>query len=134
VPKPKLYRSPDLPNRWIGEDQDGALVHWPAESGGWQRRTPYTGGKRQLEEVEPSLARGSGWPGGGRGPAPRSPSGAATKTIGIRATPDERAKWERAATLRECGLTVWARDELNAAADRTIDELGATRSRPKGKP
>ena len=134
MPKPKLYRSPDLPDRWIGEDQDGALVHWPAEHGGWHRRTPYTGGKRQLEEVLPQLARGSGWPAAGRGPAPRSSSGAATKMMGIRVTPDERAKWERAAELRERGLTVWARDELNIAADRTIEEASATRPRSKGKP
>ena len=128
--KPKLYRSPDLPDRWIGEDQDGALVHWPAERGGWTRRTPYTGGKRQLEECETTLGRGSGWPGGGRGPAPRSSSGASNKTIGIRVTAEERAKWERVANLCDKGLTVWARDELNEVADRM---LKASASRPRSK-
>jgi hypothetical protein len=54
--------------------------------------------------------------------------------VGIRATPEERAKWERAADLRERVLAVWARDELNAAADRTIEELSGPRPRSKSKP
>src|SRR5436190_12614430 len=93
----RLYRSQDLPGRWIGEDQDGALVHWPAERGGWARRTPYTGGKRQLEECEPALARGTGWPGGGRARRPRAPSGKLSKPVTIRASDDEREAWEQAA-------------------------------------
>lgn len=125
----KLYRTPDLPARWVGEDQDGALVHWPAEDGGWQRRTPYTGPRRSLEEVAPPLARGSGWPGAGRGRAPRSASGIPSKTIGLRVTEEERAQWQRAADIRERNVTAWARDELNAAAERTIAEV----AKPRGK-
>lgn len=93
---------------------------WPAERGGWAKRTVYTGGKRQLEEVPPAMARGTGWPGGGRGPAPRA--GVAAKTIGLRATDDERARWQRAADMRETNLAGWARDTLNAEADRTLGE------------
>lgn len=121
----RLYRSPDLPGRWIGEDQDGALVHWPVERGGWARRTPYTGGKRQLEECEPALARGTGWPGGGRARRPRAASGKLSKPITIRASDDEREAWELAAEDLELTLSDWCRGELNAAA---------ARPRRKGKP
>jgi hypothetical protein len=133
----KLYRSPDLPGRWIGEDQDGALVHWPIERGGWNRRTPYTGGKRQLEEVAPALARGTGWPGGGRGRRPLR--GAPSKPVTIRATDDERAAWDRAAERRDRTLSDWCRDTLNAAAaaeaaGAAAPAAGAPRQRPKSKP
>jgi hypothetical protein len=133
----KLYRSPDLPGRWIGEDQDGALVHWPIERGGWNRRTPYTGGKRQLEEVAPALARGTGWPGGGRGRRPLR--GAPCKPVTIRATDDERAAWDRAAERRDRTLSDWCRDTLNAAAaaeaaGAAAPAAGAPRQRPKSKP
>jgi hypothetical protein len=111
----RLYRSRDNPDHWIGEDQHGALMLWPAEPGGWAKRTAYTGGKRQLEEVEPALARGSGWPGGGRTRKPRAASGEpSTRSIGVRATPGERAAWESAAGERK--LSDWIRDTLNAAA------------------
>ena len=53
--------------------------------------------------------------------------------IGIRATKEERAVWERAADVREQSLTGWARDELNVAAARTLDEHNA-RPRSKSKP
>lgn len=112
----RLYRSREMPNRWIGEDQDGALVHWPAEPGGWHRRTPYTGGKRQLEECEPALARGTGWPGAGRGRPPRQ--GTAATTFGVRATSAEIGKWKERAKEEQKRPSVWARDELNAAAVR----------------
>jgi len=130
----KLYRSPAMPNHWIGEDKLGGLVQWPAERGGWEQRTPYTGPKRQLEEVPPAMARGTGWPGGGRGPAPRAASGVPSKTIGLRVTDDERTKWQRAADVHEQSLAGWARDELNSAADRTLSEADAARPRSKGKP
>lgn len=89
-------------------------MHWPAEQNGWQRRTPYTGSKRGLEEVEAAMARGSGWPGGGRGPAPRVSSPA--KTFGIRSSEAEIAAWTARAELEGKKPTVWARDLLNADA------------------
>jgi hypothetical protein len=112
----KLYKSAEYPGQWIGTDAEGALVRWPAERGGWQRRTPYTGGKRQLEEVSSVLARGSGWPGGGTGRPPRQ--GASTRMFGIRATDDEIATWTQRADEEHKRPTVWARDTLNTEAGR----------------
>jgi hypothetical protein len=112
----RLFRSPDLPGRWIGEDKHGGLVHWPAEPGGWAQRTPYTGPKRALEEVEPVLARGTGWPGAGRGRPRRHPS--PVKTFGIRSTVEEISEWTECAKEERKQPSVWARDELNAAAKR----------------
>ena len=123
-----------MPNHWIGEDQLGGLVQWPMERKGWALRTPYTGPKRQLEEVPTAMARGSGWPGGGRGPAPRAASGVPSKTIGLRVADDERARWQRAADVKEQTLAAWTRDELNAAADRVLGEADTARPRSKGKP
>lgn len=114
----KLYRSEAMPDRWIGEDQDGALVHWPKEAGGWERRTPYTGPKRGLQEVIAILARGTGWPGGGRGPAPRSDQ-PSNRRITLRATDAEADAWEERAGAEGKGVTVWARDELNAVVKRS---------------
>lgn len=131
----KLYRSPEYPNQWIGTDAEGALVRWPMETNGWLKRTPYTGGKRQLEEVSPALARGTRWPGGGRAPRPRDPAGMPSDAqVGIRATQEERATWQRAAEVRDQALAAWARDELNAAAARTLAELADSPSRSKPKP
>jgi hypothetical protein len=127
----KLYRSKDHPGHLIGEDEHGVFMIWPAQPKGWTKRTGYSGAKRQLEEVDPALARGTGWPFGPVGRRPRN--GEASSTLGIRVTSSERAKWQRAADKRERGLTVWARDELNAAADRTLDEDSA-RPRSKSKP
>jgi hypothetical protein len=122
----KLYKSKELPDQWIGEDKHGALMTWPAEPGGWAKRTAYTGTKRQLEELEPALARGSGWPGAGRAPKPRAASGeASTRQLAIRATPEEIEAWERRASEEDKRTSVWARDELNAAL---------ARPRPKSKP
>ena len=112
----KLYRSREMPGRWIGEDGHGALVHWPAEPRGWAKRTPYKGGKRGLEEVDPRLARGTGWPGGGTGRPPRQ--GAPARTFGIRASAEEVEVWKQRAKEEHKRPTVWARDELNAAAAR----------------
>jgi hypothetical protein len=123
----KLYRSRDMPDHWIGHDKLGGLVCWPKQRGGWAQRTPYTGGKRQLEEVDPSLARGTGWPGGGRGPAPRS--GAPRKSLTIRVTGAERTAWESAAREREQILSDWIRETCNAAAPQPDP-----RPRSKGKP
>lgn len=36
---------------------------WPAEKRGWSRHTAYVGPRRAMEEVEPALARGTGWAG-----------------------------------------------------------------------
>jgi hypothetical protein len=130
----KLYRSPEYPGQWVGTDAEGALVRWPMEPGGWAKRTPFTGAKRQLEEVLPALARGTRWPGAGRSRRPRDPTGKPSDAqIGIRATQDERAMWERAADAREQSLTAWARNELTAAATRTLAELADSRSRSKAK-
>ena len=129
--KPKLFRSKEHPGHWIGEDEHGVLMLWPAKPKGWAKRTGYAGSKRQLEEVEPELARGTGWPFGPVGRRPRE--GEASSTLGIRVTTSERGKWQRAADVREQALTVWARGELNAAADRTLGEAEA-RPRSKGKP
>jgi hypothetical protein len=127
----KLYRSKDHPDHLIGHDEHGVLMIWPARRRGWLKRTGYNGSKRQLEEVDPKLSRGTGWPFGPVGRRPRD--GEASTTLGIRVTSSERAKWQRAADKRERGLTVWARDELNAAADRTLDE-DSSRPRSKSKP
>ena len=113
----KLYKSAEYPGQWIGTDAEGALVRWPAERGGWQRRTPYTGPKRSLEEVELALARGSGWPGGGTGRPLRH--GAATRMFGIRATDDEIASWMERAGDEHKRPAVWARDTLNAEVMRS---------------
>lgn len=128
----KLYRSKDHPGHWIGEDEHGVFMVWPAKPKGWTKRTGYSGSKRQLEEVDSTLARGTGWPFGPVGRRPRN--GEASSTLGIRVTSSERAKWQRAADKRESGLTVWARGELNAAADRTLDEDNGSRPRAKSKP
>ena len=125
----RLYRSKEHPGHWIGEDEHGVLMVWPARPRGWAKRTGYVGTKRQLEEIEPALARGTGWPFGGRGPKSRSPSGAVSKMIGMRVTNEERAAWERAAGERR--LSDWMRDTLNDAAATTPP---ARTSRSKGKP
>ena len=122
----KLYKSKEVPGQWIGEDKHGALMTWPAEPSGWARRTAYAGAKRLLEEVEPALARGSGWPGAGRAPKPRAASGeASTRRLGIRATPTEYKAWEHRADEEAKRLSDWARDTLN---------MEVARPRSKGKP
>ena len=121
----RLYRSKEHPGHWIGEDAHGALMIWPAEPRGWTKRTHYDGGKRQLEEVEPALARGTGWPGGGKGRRPKR--GAPAKGLTIRVTDGERAEWERAAEDNEKGLSDWVRDTCNR-------EAAAPRPRSKIKP
>ena len=131
----KLYRSAEYPNHWIGTDAEGALVRWPMEPNGWAKRTPYSGGKRQLEEVVPALARGTRWPGAGRAPRLRDPTGKPSDAqLGVRATQDEYDTWRRASEAREQTLASWARNELNAAATRTLDEISGSRPRSKGKP
>ncbi|HWO17722.1 MAG TPA: hypothetical protein VNO30_03065 [Kofleriaceae bacterium] len=78
-----------------------------------------SGSWRSSEELEPALARGSGWPGAGRAPKPRAASGeASTRQLAIRATSEELAAWERRASEENKRTSVWARDELNAALAR----------------
>lgn len=125
----RLYRSEEHPDHWIGEDELGVLMLWPARPRGWAKRVGYTGGKRQLQEVEPALARGSGWPFGGRGPKARSPSGVVSKTLGLRVTTEERAAWEKAAGERK--LADWMRDTLNAAAAAAASPPAKSRSKSK---
>jgi len=122
----RLYRSKDHPGHWVGEDAHGALMLWPATPRGWLKRTSYAGSKRQLDEVEPALARGTGWPGGGTGRRPAR--GELSKPLTIRVTDRERGAWERAAKERDRGLSDWIRDTCNAAAG---DDA---RPRSKGKP
>ena len=122
-----LYRHKDHPGHWIAEDH-GALMIWPAEPKGWTRRHAYTGSKRGFEEVPPAMARGTGWPGAGRGPAPRA--GVAAGTTGLRATDAERARWKQAADKRGQPFASWARDMLNSEADRVLGP-GDVKPRPK---
>lgn len=115
----KLYRSKDFPDAWIGQDVEGSLVRWPAEPQGWLRRTPYWGKKQVLEEVEPALARGTGWPGAGRAPKRRDPTGKPSSAmIGIKCTTDERDAWARRADDEGKAISGWARDTLNAEVAR----------------
>ena len=127
----KLYRSKAHADHWVGEDRHGALLLFPAKSRGWASRTPFTGSRLDLEEVSPVLARGTKWPGaiGGR---PRHPSGKPTRTVGIRATDDEREAWQRAAEASEISLTEWARQSLNQVAAKATVK-GARSKRSKGK-
>ena len=124
----RLYRSKEHPTHWIGEDEHAALVIWPAAPRGWTKRTPYTGARRALEEVPAALARGSGWPGGGRGPAPRA-GGAASRKRGIRVADHEWAAWEHAAEIAGRTVSDWIRDTCNTTA-----AAAAGSGRGKGKP
>src|SRR4051812_47555584 len=109
----RLYRSREVPDHWIGEDKHGALMVWPAVSNGWLQRTAYTGGKRQLEEVEPALARGTRWPGAGRARKPRSAGGeVSARRLTLRATDAEVDSWEHRANEEDKAPSVWARDTL----------------------
>ena len=123
----QLYRSRDLPGCWIGTDKTGALMMWPAEKRGWTKRTAYTGPKRALERVEPALARGTGWTGGGRAHHPRSATGRPSKPVAIRATEEEREAWEGAAKHLKLTLSEWCRGELNEAVVRV---MGSEAARP----
>lgn len=120
----KLFRSPEMPGHWIGQDRAGGMVVWPIEPGGWSKRTPYTGPRRPLQEVSPAEARGTGWPGAGGGRPPRA-GGKPGKLVGIRASDEERSAWAAEADAEDKALSEWARDELNAAAERRRRERGS---------
>lgn len=119
----RLYRSKEHPDHWIGEDEHGALMRWPAQRRGWLKRTGYPGSRRALEEVEPSLARGTGWPFGPHGRPPLR--GETSKPLTVRITDTERGAWQRAADKRKQALGEWIRDTCNTAA--------ADDARPPGK-
>ena len=61
----RLYTDePDrAPTHWIGEDEDGTLWEWPAETAGWESRRPYTRDPGRLVEAPASMAVGTDWPG-----------------------------------------------------------------------
>jgi hypothetical protein len=120
----RLYRSQEHPDHWIGEDEHGVLMLWSARPRGWVRRTGYLGARRQLEEVEPALARG----------AVRRPrtEGEVPERRGEqddRLTNEERAAWEKAAGDRK--LSDWMRDTLNAAAAAATPPARTSRSKAK---
>jgi len=121
----RLFRSKEHPDHWIGEDAHGVLMIWPVRPRGWMKRNGYAGSKRVLEEIDPALARGTGWPGtrGGRRPLRGAPS----KPLTLRVTDAERAAWQRAAGERK--ISDWIRDTCNAAAP--IAEITRPRSKPK---
>jgi hypothetical protein len=111
-----LYASKLLPLHWIAEDDAGELVMWPAEAGGWARRTVYKGHKRALQTVNAALAYGTGWVGSpGRGRPARVKGDAADERITLRLTAGERTAWEAAAGERSLGD--WVRETCNAAID-----------------
>jgi len=131
----KLYRSKERADHWIGEDRHGALLIFPAKPRGWASRTPFPGSRLELEEVSPVLARGTKWP-GAVGGKPRDPSGKPSRTVGIRATDDERAAWQRAADAIGMKLTDWARHSLNQVAKGPPNQVakGTRSKRARGKP
>ena len=128
----KLYRSKAHADHWIGEDRHGALLIFPAKPRGWVSRTPFPGSRLDLEEVSPVHARGTKWPGAIGGKS-RDPSGKPSRTVGIRATDDERTAWQRAADTGGISLTDWARRSLNQVAARATAKVARSK-RPKGKP
>jgi len=118
----KLFHCNAMPDRWIGTDEAGELVHWPREEGGWAHRTVFHMGRKILVEVEPALARGTGWFGAGAGRPPRGAGGivggSASSPVTIRATDEERQTWEAAAKKTGQKLSEWAREKLNKAASK----------------
>lgn len=119
----KLYRPRHLAGHLVGEDKAGALLLFPAEPGGWAKRTPWTGSMKSLDEISPAEGRRTRWP-GAIGGAPRA--GTASKhQLGVRVTDDERTAWERAA--EGAPLSDWIRNTCNAAASEW-------KPHPKGRP
>jgi hypothetical protein len=118
----KLYRARDLPDAFVGEDKERALMVFPAKPRGWAQRSAYKGAVRNLEEVPASEGRGTGWP-GAIGGKTRSPSGKpSVYQISVRVTEEERDLWLAAAGGGR--LAEWIRSTLTAAA----------RPRSKSKP
>ena len=118
----KLYRPREVPGHLVGEDKAGKFLLFPAEPGGWLRRTSYDGPLRESEAVPSTEGRGTKWPGAIGGKArDGKPS---THQIGVRINDDERKAWEKAAAGRP--LADWIRLTCNAAAPPT-----KLRSKPK---
>lgn len=63
----RLYLSTARGRRWVGQDAAGAWQSWPCEPDGWEERRPFAFAAAGLAEVDPSSARGTGWPGAGTG-------------------------------------------------------------------
>lgn len=127
----KLFRAADRPGFWIGEDKQGVLQVWPAKPRSWGKREGFVGRRDDLEEVDPALARGTGWPGGPVGRKPQADKAADTQ-VNIRTTWEERTAWEQTAErVGRRSMTSWARDELNAAVMR---EAGQNDVSPLAKP
>lgn len=116
----KLYMHPKLAATWIGEDDAGRLERFPAEAGGWARRTPWIDGRRGLKAVEPAAARGTGWPGAGAGRRRLSASGEASVGKLIKDAPETWGRLsKRAAATGE---------NVNEIARRAFAELLARES------
>jgi len=64
---------------------------------------------------------------------PIDPSGKPSRTLGLRATDDERAAWQRAADASGISLKNWARRSLNQVAAARRREITRTK-RSKAKP
>lgn len=116
-----LYAAPQLPDRWIAEDDAGDLVMFPTRSDGWRDRVAYKGHRRALREVPASNAIGTGWPGVPQG-RPARAGEAAPVRISVRCTADEKTRWEQAAGREGQDLSAW----LRAAAELAIAR-GSTR-------
>src|SRR5678816_3944798 len=87
------FRKPPPKPRWVGEDKDGSLWTFPAETNGWSKRTRFAGSKRLLKPVDPAAARGTGWQGGVGGGRRRLGGDVSGTPKIIRAAP---GMWERA--------------------------------------
>ncbi|HWU90541.1 MAG TPA: hypothetical protein VN253_24920 [Kofleriaceae bacterium] len=118
----KLYRARELPDAFVGEDKAGALLVFPAKPRGWGKRTPYQGSRRTLDEISPSEARGTGWPGAIGGKTRAASGEPSVYQISVRVTAEERELWLAAAG--EGRLADWIRSTLTVAA----------RQRTKSKP
>ena len=59
----RLWRTQRVAGPWVGEAEDRTLWQWPAEDGGWSRRTACALPTAALVECQPYYAAGTGWPG-----------------------------------------------------------------------
>jgi len=62
-----------------------------------------------------------------RGQSPRAPAGERTPTLSLRATLDERARWDAAAVAAEISLSAWLRRVANARAAAELAPCAAPR-------
>jgi hypothetical protein len=115
----EFRRSPPKP-RWVGEDKDGVLWAFPAETDGWARKTKFVGSMRLLKPVDPAAARGTGWQGGVGGGRRRLGGDEVGTAKVVRAAP---SMWERVLTAsqaQDIGLNEYVRRAIanQLAADR----------------